>query len=110
MLQTKLSDGVITLAFGDTYQSSRERLFDANHTYMTIGSENAYSKTFITGFTPNILHKGIDQADTLHHELNVVAVLAGDNSILKLHLVVFIEGIFFFLYAFFLRYETSQRG
>ena len=55
---------VVTMGFDDTTKAACVRLFDVKATNITIGSESKYRKTFTTGFTPNISHKGVDQAET----------------------------------------------
>jgi hypothetical protein len=71
---------VITLGFDDTTKHCGSRLHDVKSTHLTIDADDMDMKTITTGFTPNLSHSGEQQAITLHYSLEVLAILASDDS------------------------------
>ena len=76
----KTPEEVVTLGFDDTTKAAGERLHDVKTTHITINAEDMDRETFTTGFTPNLSHTGEDQATTLRHKLEMLAVLVGDGT------------------------------
>ena len=80
LIVEKRPSEVITLGFDDTTKHCGPRLHDVKTTHLTIDAEDMDRKTITTGFTPNLSHSGEQQAITLRHSLEVLAILASDDS------------------------------
>ena len=71
---------VVTLGFDDTTKAAGVRIYDVKTTNISVKGDSGDRKTFTTGFTPNLSHSGVDQAETLQFNLQCLALLSGDDT------------------------------
>jgi hypothetical protein len=72
---------VVTWGFDDTKKAAGVHLLDVKTSNITIDGDDRKRETYTTGFTPNLSHSGLDQAATLKHSLQMLAVLAGGRYV-----------------------------
>ena len=75
----KQDEEVVTWGFDDTTKAAGVHLLDVKTSNITIDGDDRKRETYTTGFTPNLSHSGLDQAATLKHSLQMLAVLAGKD-------------------------------
>ena len=78
---------MITLGFDDTTKHYGPRLHDVKTSHLAIDADDMDRKTIKTGFNPNLSHSGEQQVITLRHSLEVLAILAFDDSAGIIHSV-----------------------